>query len=108
RTCPSATDTTHQRTVRNRGEIVAEISVHHFASAVLGDVKVCPAHRHLRVHLRTKPVLLRSQVRVKNWTEHQHRGGLDHAVLYRRDAERSLSTIAFWNPDAQERLWCIT
>src|ERR1035441_2131421 len=103
----SAADATHQRTVRNRGEVIAEISVHDFPAAVF-DVKVGPAHRHLRVQLRTKSVLLRSQILVKNRTEHQHCGGLDHAVFYRRDAERSLSTIAFWDPDAQKRLWRIT
>src|SRR5664280_2483320 len=103
----SAADATHEGTVWDRGEVVAEISVHDFPAAVL-DVKVRPAHRHLRVQLRTKSVLLRSQILVKNRTEHQHRSGLDHAVFYRRDAERSLSTIAFWNPDAQKRLWCIS
>jgi hypothetical protein len=51
---------------------------------------------------------LRLQVHVENRAEHQHRGGLDHAVFYRRNAERSLSTIAFWNPDAQKRLRRIT
>jgi len=90
--------------MRDRREIVAEISVHYFASIVLRDVKVYPSYRRLCIHPRAKPVLLWQQVRFEDRTYYQHHSGLDYAVFYRLDAQRTLATIAFWNPHASKRL----
>jgi hypothetical protein len=101
----STGDTPHQRPVRDCRKIVAQIRVYYVPSVVLSDMEVRPANRHLGIHIRTEPVLLRSQVFVEDGTEDQHHGGLDYSVLDSRDAQRSLATIPFWYPHTQEGLW---
>jgi hypothetical protein len=100
-------DTSQQWTVGDGGKVVAEISVHDLPSVVLGDVEVRATHCHLGVRPRPEPVLLRSQVRFEDGTEHKYHGGLDHTVLHGGYAQRSLATISLWNPDAQKWLWDI-
>ena len=103
----SASDAPHQRPVRDCRKVVAQIGVHYVPSVVLSDMEVRPANRHLGVHVRPEPVLLRLQVLVENGTEDQYHGCLDHAVLYCGDAQWSLATIPFGYPHAQEGLWRI-
>jgi hypothetical protein len=71
-------------------------------------MEVRSADGHLRIHAGSEPVLLRRQVRLEDRTEHQHHGGLDHAILHRRDAQRPLATISFWDPYTKKRLGCIS
>src|SRR5690606_958045 len=54
--------TPHQRAVRDRGEVIAEISVYHLPPVVLRDVEVRATYCHLRICLRSEPILLRQQV----------------------------------------------
>jgi transposase len=99
-----AGDALHQRTMRDRCEVVGKVRIYYFPSAMLGDMKVRATHCHLRVHPWTEPVLLRSQVRFENGAEHDYHGGLDHAVPDRRYAQRSPAIVSLWNPYAQKRL----
>jgi len=100
-------DAPQQRTMRDCGEVVGQIRIHHFSPVMLRNVKVHSPHSRLRIPSGPEPILLRGKVRFEDRTEHEHDGGLDHAILHRRDTQRPLATIAFWNPHTQKRLRCI-
>ena len=71
---------------------------------MLDNVKVRSPYGRLRIPSGSEPVLLRGKVRFEDRTQHEHDGCLDHAVLHRRDAQRPLAAIAFWNPHTQKWL----
>jgi hypothetical protein len=76
--------------VGNRVEVGAEVDVEHLRVALgqgAGDV----VHGLVRVLLRPEAVRARLEVRLEERLEHQDRGGLDHPVPDRRDAERPLA-----------------
>ena len=100
----AATQAAHQRRVRDRGEVVAQIRVHHLLPPVLRHVPVNPSESHLGVQPRTKPILLGQQVRLEDGADDQHRRHLDHAVLDARNAERPLASVALRYPYPQKGL----
>src|SRR3954449_12225551 len=91
-----------QRPVRDRAEVVAEVSVHHLPPPALGDVEVGPADRHLGPQPGAEPVLLGREVGLDDGPEHQQRRRLGDAVADARDPERPLAAIALRYPDPQE------
>src|SRR5271168_346193 len=97
----------HQRPVRDRRKIVAEISIYHLCPAMVANVPEGLADCHLGVHLRAEAVLIAQQVRLEDRPQHQQRRHLDHAVADARDAERALAAVALWYPHAQQGLWPI-
>ena len=97
--------TAHQRPVRDRREVVAEVSVYHFRPPVVADVPEGLANRHLGVHPRAEAILIAQQVRLEDRPQHQQRRHLDHAVADARYAKRALTAVALWYPHAQQGLW---
>jgi hypothetical protein len=93
-----------QRPVRDRGEVVAEISVDHLDPPMVRDVPEGPANRHFGVLFRAEPELLGQQVRLEDGTQHHQHRHLDHAVADARDAQRALAAVALRDPHAQEGL----
>ncbi len=92
----------HQRAVRNGVEVVGEVSVYHLPPPVLSNVEVHATHCHLSIQSRTEPILLRSQIRLKDGTEDHQRGHLHDAVSNCRYAQWSLTTVSLRNPDSKE------
>ncbi len=54
----AATQAAHQRRVRDRGEVVAQIRVHHLPPPVLRHVPVNPSESYFGVQPRTESILL--------------------------------------------------
>jgi hypothetical protein len=100
----AAGQTTHQGRVRDRGEVVAQIRVHHLPPPMLRHVPVDPAESHLGVQSGAKAILLWQQVRLEDGPDDQHHRHLDHAVADGGDAERPPASVALWYPHPQEGL----
>src|SRR5260370_31022976 len=60
----AAAHAAHQRSVRNRREVVAEVSVHYLRSPAGCDVPEGFATRHLGVHRTTESILVTQQRRL--------------------------------------------
>ena len=88
----------------DRGEVVAQISVHHLLSPVLRHMPEDSTDGHFGIESGTKSILLWQQVRLEDRPDHQHHRHLDHTVADRRDAERSLASVALRYPYTQKGL----
>src|ERR1700688_1278499 len=62
--------TAHQRPVRDRRKIVAEVSVYHLRPSMVADVPEGLANRHLGIHPRTEAILVTQQVRIEDRPQH--------------------------------------
>jgi len=72
--------------VRNRVEVVRQISVHHFARSTLGDTEVDATQSHLGVHALAEAVLPGEQVFIEDRPHHQQHRHLRDPVADGRDA----------------------
>ena len=90
--------------MRDRGEVVAQVRVHHLPPPMLRYVPIDPSESHLGVQPGAEPILLWQQVRLEDGANDQHSRHLDHAVADARNAERPLASIALRYPYAQEGL----
>jgi len=90
--------------MRDRIEVVAEISVHDFTKPMFGNVIVHPANRGLGINARSKTVLLIAEIGVEDGADHQKRCHLNNAITKTRDAERALPAIALRYPNAKKGL----
>jgi len=103
----SPADAPHQRPVRNRVEVVAEVSIHHFEQCPLGHVEVRPPDRHFRVHACPEAILLIAEVGLKDRREHDQHRHLHDSISNRRDAQRALPAVGFGNPHSLQGLAAI-
>src|SRR5215213_11710702 len=71
---------------------------------MLRHVPVDPTESHLGVQPRTEAILLRQQVRLKDWPNHQQCRHPDHAVGDARKAEWTTASVALWYTHPQEGL----
>ena len=92
----AAAHAAHQRAMRDRRKVVAEVSIYDFRPPMVTDVPEGLAYRHLGIHPRTESVLIAQQVRLEDRAQHQQRRHLDHAVADARYAEWTLAPIALW------------
>ena len=90
--------------MRDRVEVIAEVSVYDFTKPMFGNVVVDPADRGLGIDARPKTVLLIAEIGVENGADHQERCHLNNAVTKTRYAERALPAIALGYPDAKKGL----
>src|SRR3974390_62826 len=102
--CDPSFQTTHQRSVWNGGEVVAQIRIYYLLSPVLRHMPVDSSDGHFGIHSGTKPILLWQQVCLEDRPHHQYHGHLDNAVADSRDAERSLASVALRYPHTQKGL----
>jgi len=93
--------------MRDRREVVAEVSIYHLRPPTVTDVPEGLAYRHLGIYPRTEAVLIAQQVRLEDRAQHQQCRHLDHAVADARYAKRTLAPIALRYPHAQQGLWPI-
>ena len=88
-------------------EVVAQIGVHYFLTALLSHLVVSQTNRRLSIAPRPKPHLLLAEVCFEDRADHQHHRHLNHAVANRRYPERALAAITLWYPHSQQGLGTI-
>jgi hypothetical protein len=104
----TAAQASHQRTVRNCREVVAQIRVDDLPPSVLPDVPKHLAYGHLGIQLRPETILVGQHVRLEDRANHQHHRHLDHPVTNGRNAERPLPAVTLWNPHSQQGLRAVS